>query len=100
MPIRLFLITFDIPGARPGDRRYGDVDRYLARIGAVHKPLKQVRLIVTDAPPPAMTRAIRWRIGMRGNISVLRIARYSTVDFADPVIQATVRSLIRRHGRR
>jgi hypothetical protein len=97
---RLFLVTFDIPGARGGDRRYHRVDRYLESVAVVYKPAKQIRLIVTDAPPWAIDRAIRRRIGAGGGVMVLRIARYSSVDFPDPGVLRRVRSLIRGFGRK
>lgn len=95
---RLFLITFDLPGARPGDRRYGDIDRALGRMGDLHKPVKQVRLVVTDALPQRISRRIRHHMGPAGNVTVLRIGRLSAVDITDPVLRRAIRSLIRQHG--
>lgn len=101
LPIdRLFLVTFDVPGARGGDRRYRRVDRYLQTIGAMHKPAKQVRLVVTDAPPGAIERGVRHRVGPGGSVMVLRIGVFSSVDIPDPGIRRSIRSLIRRYGRR
>lgn len=98
--LRLYLITFDIPAARGGDPRYGAVDRYLARIGSLHRPAKQVRLVLTDAPPGVIERGVRHRIGAGGGVMVLRIGALSAVDIPDPAIAHAVRGLIRRHGRR
>ena len=95
---RLFLITFDIPGARPGDKRYGDVDRGLRRLGALYKPLKQVRLLVSDKLPHRIGRRVRHYIGPVGSVTVLRIGRFSIVDIADPAVHSAIRSLIRQHG--
>ena len=98
-PPRLFLVTFDVPGARGGDPRYHRVDRYLQSIGAMYKPAKQVRLIVTDAPPGVIEGGIRHRIGAGGGVMVLRVGAFSSVDLPDPGARRRVRSLIRRHGR-
>jgi hypothetical protein len=97
---RLFLITFDVPGASGGDRRYRRVDRYLQIIGSMYKPAKQVRLVVTDAPPSAIEAGVRHRIGSGGGVMVLRVGAFSSVDIPDPGIRRRVRSLIRRYGRR
>lgn len=99
MTHRLYLVTFDIPGGRPGDSRYRRVDSFLHVLGSVHKPLKQVRLIVTGVPPRVISAGVRSRIGMRGNITVLRVGRYSIVDCFDPAVARAVRRLFRRYGR-
>lgn len=99
-PRRLYLVTFDIPAARGGDPRYGAVDRYLGRIGSLYRPAKQVRMVVTHAPPGAIERGVRHRIGAGGGVMVLRVGALSTVDIPDPATAHAVRSLIRRHGRR
>lgn len=96
---RLFLITFDLPGAKPGDRRYADVDRCLRRLGTMHKPMKQVRLLVSDEPPWKIARQVRHYIGVNGNATVLRIGRYSVIDCVDPAIQSAMRMLVLKHGR-
>lgn len=95
---RLFLITFDLAGPRPGDRRYNDVDRALRRLGELHKPVKQVRLLVADALPRRISRRIHHYIGSAGNITVLRIGRLSEIDIADPILRRAIRNLILQHG--
>ena len=97
---RLLQVTFDIPGAQPGDRRYARVDRYLKRIGILDKSLKQVRLVLTDAPPAALARAIRFLIGSRGSLLILRVSSNSVVDCVGPGIQRHVENMIRMYGRR
>ena len=97
--LRIFLITFDIPGATPGDSRYRYVDQFLRRCGTVFKPMKQVRLLVTDENPALVVRGVRARIGAAGNATALRIGKYSSVDCIDPGMQRQIRSLIRSYGR-
>lgn len=96
---RLFLITFDVPGARGGDRRYHRVDRYLQSIGTMYKPAKQVRLLVSDSPPGVIEAGVRRRIGVGGGVMVLRVGTFSSVSLPDPTTGRRVRSLIRQHGR-
>ena len=99
-PIRLLFISFDLPNSKPGDARYRDVDRYLAGLGSLVRPLKQTRLLVTTHSEGAVLAGIRARIGMRGGVFVARVSRASRFFSWDTAIRAMIRQAIRRFGSR
>lgn len=95
---RLLLVTFDLPNPVPGDPRYRAVDRYLGSVGTVMRPLKQMRLVVTSVSESMIVGSIRARIGMRGDVAVVRVSRRSRIMVNDPGKRAAVRQAIRIHG--
>jgi hypothetical protein len=92
------MVTFDLPNPIPGDRRYGDIDRYLGSVGIVMKPLKQTRLVITSMSADMILLGIRARIGIHGGVAAIRVSRRSRIFVADPVTRLAVRRAIRRHG--
>ena len=69
------IVTFDVPLARPGDRRYTAVDKLLLDRGAVQKVFKQVRLLTTTTLPSRLTRMISAIIGPVGSVLVVQVTR-------------------------
>lgn len=69
------VVTFDVPGARPGDRRYGLVDEYLASQGTLTKVFKQVRLLATDTDPRVLAPAIAKIVGVGSSILIVHAAK-------------------------
>jgi hypothetical protein len=73
--VRHLIVTFDIRGARPGDRRYSDVDAFLQTKGALHKAFKQVRLLTTRSNPQPLARQVSQIIGPLGSVMISKAAR-------------------------
>jgi hypothetical protein len=69
------VVTFDVPRARPGDRRYKDVDELLATHGVVSKVFKQVRLILTATDPRPLSRALSRKLGASSTILIVHAAK-------------------------
>lgn len=69
------IVTFDVPNAKPGDRRYKAVDTLLASHGPVTKVFKQVRLLTSATPPSQLTRLITAEIGPVGSVMVVHASR-------------------------
>ena len=69
------LVTFDIVGARPGDRRYQRVDELLASHGTVLRVFRQVRLLTTATDPRTLTPLISAITGPRSRILIAHAAK-------------------------
>lgn len=69
------IVTFDIRGAKGGDRRYSRVDALLADHGTVHHVFKQVRLLSTTTKPQPLARAISEIIGPEGSVMISKAGR-------------------------
>ncbi|UYY58007.1 hypothetical protein [Sphingomonas sp. S2-65] len=96
--LRLYIVTFDLNQPSPGDLRYRRVDGYLRTVGAVVRPCKQTRMVVTRSNAAGLRAGIRSIIGARGDIAVFPVSRRSSMDIRDPGIRAAVRQAIARHG--
>lgn len=95
---RLLLVTFDLRRPSSGDPRYRRIDRHLAAIGALHRPVKQTRLVVTTQSARSVARAVRARAGANASVLVAEMGRGTAVHVPDPVTRMAVRRLIRLHG--
>src|SRR5690349_15095014 len=69
------IVTFDIKGARPGDRRYKNVDALLEENGTVQRVFKQVRLVTTRSAPQRIARQISDIIGPEGSVMICHASR-------------------------
>lgn len=96
--LRLYIVTFDLNQPRPGDLRYRRVDGYFRSVGAVVRPFKQTRMIVTRLSGPALRAGVRAIIGGRGDIGVFPVSVRSAIDIRDPGIRAAVRQAITQYG--
>jgi len=74
--IKHLLVSFDVPGAKGGDRRYKRVDEYLTANAIVfHKVFKQVRLVSTRKLPTQISRHLTLIIGPLGSVLVVHVSR-------------------------
>lgn len=69
------VVTFDIKGAKSGDRRYAEVDALLASHGTLHRVFKQVRLLTTKTKPQPLARKISSIIGPLGSVMISKAGR-------------------------
>lgn len=69
------VVTFDIPGARSGDRRYNAVDDLLRKHGDLTKVFKQVRLLATQTIPSRLAPQISEIIGPEGSVLIVHAAK-------------------------
>ena len=94
----LLMVTFDLPNPVPGDHRYRDIDRYLASLGTVIRPLKQTRLLITAVSAAMVLRGVHARIGLHGSVGAIQVSRLTRIHIADPAMRLVVRRAIRRYG--
>ena len=73
--IKHLIVTFDVPKAKPGDRRYKAVDDLLLQHGPVIKVFKQVRLLTTKSIPSRLTRLITQIVGVEGSVMICHASR-------------------------
>lgn len=69
------LVSFDIPGAKGGDRRYGAVDEFLASQGRVLHAFKQMRLLITSSEPTELAPALSAIVGPSASVLVVHAAK-------------------------
>ena len=69
-PHRLLLVTFDLTGTVPGDPRYDQADAALALHGAVFRPVKQLRLLITRSTSRRVKASLDQRLGRQTTIFV------------------------------
>ncbi len=60
---RVLLVTFDLTGTSPGDRRYRDADDAMSLHGTLFKPVKQIRFLLTNRPSSLIRGSIEQRTG-------------------------------------
>lgn len=73
-PHRLLLVTFDLTGTMPGDKRYDQADAALSMHGPVFKPVKQQRLLITRSTSKRVKASLDQRIGKQTTIFIAPIA--------------------------
>lgn len=69
------LVSFDIHGAKAGDRRYRKVDQLLKSVGTVISVFKQVRLVSTSYRAQLLAPMITKIIGTKGGVLILQAAK-------------------------
>lgn len=67
---RLLLVTFDLTGTVSGDPRYALADTALANHGLVFKPVKQIRLLITQSISRRVKASLEQRIGRQATIFI------------------------------
>ena len=72
-PHRLLLVTFDLTGTTPGDRRYAQAEAALAAHGPVFRPVKQLRFVVTRSTSRRVKASLDQRLGRSTTILVTPI---------------------------
>jgi hypothetical protein len=69
------VVTFDIPRAKSGDKRYKAVDDLLRSYGDVTRVFKQVRLVATNRPPTKLAPAISSIVSSSGSVLIVHAAK-------------------------
>ncbi len=69
------IVTFDIIGARGGDRRYELVDEMLRTHGHLVKVFKQVRLLSTASDPRTLAPLVSAITGPRSRVLIVHAAK-------------------------
>lgn len=95
MTMRLFIVTFDLPGARPGDPRYDRADRALRTMGRSFVPFKQTRLLASRLRARDVRNVILPVVGPRANIFVARITASWAFRVLDPGARGMLRALMK-----
>lgn len=93
MSRKLLVVTFDIKGAKPGDRRYSLVDDYLKGISSKNsagshlfsRAFKQTRLVVTPETPQRIQLHICALLGTSGNVFVASARKPYRFRHRDPI---------------
>ena len=67
---RLLLVTFDLTQAVPGDIRYRNVDAALSLHGPIFRPIKQLRLLITQSSSRQIKASVLQRTGAATTILV------------------------------
>ncbi len=99
MTCRLLIVTFDLPGARGGDPRYGYIDGALHRFGQMKRPIKQVRVLVTTARASTIRATVRRIGGPRANVLVACISRPWAIRIQAPRDRAAASSMFHRFAK-
>lgn len=73
-PYRLLMVTYDLTQTVSGDRRYKDADSSLEIHGMVFRPVKQLRLIITQSTSKAIKASLEQRIGRQSTIFIAPIS--------------------------
>jgi|ERR1700688_1163213 len=96
MTMRLFIVTFDLPGARHGDPRYDRADRTLRTMGRTFAPLKQTRLLASRLRARDVRNVILPVVGPHANIFVARITASWAFRVLDPGARGMLRTWLKR----
>lgn len=73
-PYRLLMVTFDLTQTTSGDRRYKDADNSLEIHGMVFRPVKQLRLVITQSTSKSIKSSLGQRIGRQATIFIAPIS--------------------------
>jgi hypothetical protein len=88
------MVTFDLYGTVPGDPRYDQADAALSCHGPVFRPVKQLRLLITEATCKAVKASIKQRIGHNATILVVPIRSIPARRIFSPAKQREWRKFI------
>lgn len=84
---RLLMVTFDLTDTVPGDARYAAADAALSAFGPVFRPLRQLRLLVTDASSARVRASLEQRVGRDVSILIAPITRVTAWRIFGPTKQ-------------
>lgn len=70
---RLLLIAFDLTETKPGDARYRAADNKLSEFGVFFRPVKQIRLLLSDASENRIKDSLLQQIGGGETILIVRV---------------------------
>ncbi|WP_041373528.1 hypothetical protein [Phenylobacterium zucineum] len=70
---RLLLVAFDLTETTPGDDRYRVADRTLSEFGELFRPVKQIRLLLSDRPADQIRNSLLQKIGGGETVLIARV---------------------------
>jgi len=94
-PYRLLMATFDLFGTVPGDLRYDQADDALRFHGPVFRPVKQLRLRITQSTCKTVKGSMEQRIGRRATVFVVPLRSIPAWRIFSPPKQLEWRRFVR-----
>ena len=98
MPTRVYIVTFDLPGAVPGDQRYARVDKALKTLGTLIRPAKQVRLVISRRDARHIRAVVSSITGVHSDIIVARLTKGYAVRLRDPMMRREVVDALKKYS--
>jgi hypothetical protein len=89
------IVTFDVPGAKGGDHRYGAVDDLLREHGDLTMIFKQVRLLATQTLPSRLAPLISDIVGPKGAVLIVHAAKPYRFVLGNQNVKAPTRPWVR-----
>ncbi|MGR9215061.1 hypothetical protein ACU8KG_28330 (plasmid) [Rhizobium leguminosarum] len=82
---RVLLVTFDLTNTRPGDPRYKAADDALAFHGEVFSPVKQLRLVLTQANNARIRSSFEQQLGRNISLMIIEVRNVRQIHIANRV---------------
>ncbi|MBA8903098.1 hypothetical protein FHW17_004010 [Phyllobacterium sp. P30BS-XVII] len=79
---RVLLVTFDLTNTGPGDPRYKAADDALAFHGEVFSPVKQLRLVLTQANSTRLRSSLEQHLGRNISLMIIEVRNVRQIHIA------------------
>lgn len=85
VPVRwkVLLVTYDLTNTVPGDPRYKEADDALAMQGDLFRPIKQIRLLLTQKSSLQVRNSLEQRIGLNTSMLIIEMRNVRQLRIAN-----------------